>query len=268
MKIKIWKFLIMLLFPITIFTQTLNVHKNDGTVYNVDIIQIDSITFNSATKSWTSCPGTPTVSYEGQIYNTVLIGNQCWLKENLNVGTKIDGYNDDRENPQTDNGIIEKYCYMDDPENCAKYGGLYQWFEATKYFDLSSYDCNESYDLENVQGICPVGWHLPNENDYDILRQTASESGNALREVGQSNNDDEETNSSGFSALLGGRYSHQTGYSNYQSLENSGIFLSTNIDLTINCAEYTSSMSIGPDDYIGFGRHGTDMAESVRCIKD
>ena len=37
------------------------------------------------------CPGTPTVTYEGQTYNTVQIGNQCWFKENLNVGTMIPG---------------------------------------------------------------------------------------------------------------------------------------------------------------------------------
>lgn len=32
------------------------------------------------------CPGIPTVTYEGKTYNTVLIGSQCWLKENLDVG--------------------------------------------------------------------------------------------------------------------------------------------------------------------------------------
>ena len=35
------------------------------------------------------CPRTPTVTYEGQTYNTVQIGTQCWFKENLNVGTMI-----------------------------------------------------------------------------------------------------------------------------------------------------------------------------------
>ena len=35
------------------------------------------------------CPGTPTVSYSGKTYNTVQIGSQCWLRENLDVGTRI-----------------------------------------------------------------------------------------------------------------------------------------------------------------------------------
>jgi hypothetical protein len=59
------------------------------------------------------CPGLPTVDYEGQIYHTVLINNQCWLVENLNYGSRIDGVNG-----QSDNDIIEKYCYDDLPANC------------------------------------------------------------------------------------------------------------------------------------------------------
>lgn len=52
------------------------------------------------------CPGVPTVSYEGQTYNTVKIGTQCWFKENLNVGTGIH-----ITVVSSDNGLIEKHCY-------------------------------------------------------------------------------------------------------------------------------------------------------------
>ncbi len=70
-----------MLFPIAIFAQTLNVHKNDGTLYQVELSKIDSITFTSSGGGTAlSCPGIPTVSYGGQIYNTVLIGDQCWLR--------------------------------------------------------------------------------------------------------------------------------------------------------------------------------------------
>ena len=69
--------------------------------------------------------GTATVQDDdGNTYNTVLVGTQCWMKENLNIGNKIDG-----ANQQTDNGLIEKYCYNDDDANCTTYGGLYQWNE-------------------------------------------------------------------------------------------------------------------------------------------
>ena len=46
------------------------------------------------------------------------------MAENLNFGTRIDGSLD-----QTDNDIIEKYCYGNDGANCTTYGGLYQWDE-------------------------------------------------------------------------------------------------------------------------------------------
>src|SRR5208283_4895597 len=83
------------------------------------------------------CPSS--VVYAGKTYNTVLIGNQCWFKENLDVGTMISG-SDSMKN----NGTIEKYCYNDDPASCAAYGGLYQWDEAMRYSTI-----------EGSQGICP-----------------------------------------------------------------------------------------------------------------
>lgn len=90
------------------------------------------------------CPGIEQVEYEGRIYNTVQIGYQCWLKENLNVGIMIPG-STEMEN----NGIIEKYCYEDDTLNCNMYGGLYQW--------------------EETFGICPPGWRVPSDYDWKQL---------------------------------------------------------------------------------------------------
>jgi len=99
------------------------------------------------------CPSTPTVTYEGQVYNTIQILSQCWLKENLNVGTMINGSLN-----QTNNGIIEKYCYNNEPDSCTKYGGLYQWSEMMQYTTQ-----------QGVQGICPPGWHLPTDEEWKVL---------------------------------------------------------------------------------------------------
>jgi uncharacterized protein (TIGR02145 family) len=99
------------------------------------------------------CPGTPTVDYEGQVYNTIQIFSQCWLKENLNVGVMINGTIE-----QSDNGILEKYCYNNEPANCAKYGGLYEWWEMMQYTNQ-----------QGTRGICPPDWHLPMEEEWKVL---------------------------------------------------------------------------------------------------
>jgi len=91
-------------------------------IYGTDVIgdvpEINTLyTFNVI--EGIPCPGTPTVTYEGQTYKTVQIGDQCWMKENLNVGAMIPGVQE-----MEDNSILEKYCYNDEPDSCAKYGGL------------------------------------------------------------------------------------------------------------------------------------------------
>ncbi len=115
----------------------------------------DTLTFQFATNI--PCPGTPTVTYEGQVYNTIQIFGQCWLKENLNVGAMIPGAQE-----MEDNGIIEKYCYDDNPYNCNAYGGLYQWDEMMQYTPT-----------QGVQGICPPGWHIPTDEEWKVLEGAA-----------------------------------------------------------------------------------------------
>lgn len=99
------------------------------------------------------CPSSPTVIYEGQLYNTIQIFSQCWLKENLNIGTMIPG-----AEIQQDNEVIEKYCYNDDEDSCTIYGGLYQWTEMMQY-----------KTTPGKQGICPPGWHIPTDFEWKVL---------------------------------------------------------------------------------------------------
>ena len=58
----------------------------------------------------------------------------------------------------TDNGVIEKYCYNNEPDSCTKYGGLYQWDEMMQYSTQ-----------QEVQGICPPDWHLPSDEEWKVL---------------------------------------------------------------------------------------------------
>ncbi len=114
-------------------------------------VESQSYTFQFASNI--PCPGIPTIEYEGQVYNTVQILSQCWMKENLNVGTMISG-----SEQMSNNGIIEKYCYNNETDSCNKYGGIYQWNEMMSYTNQPE-----------SQGICPQGWHIPSDDEWKIL---------------------------------------------------------------------------------------------------
>ncbi len=188
-----------------------------------------------------------TVEYGGKTYNTVQIGTQCWLKENLDVGTMVTG-----STYQTNNSTIEKYCYNDDPAKCNKYGGLYQWKEAMQYSTTP-----------RTQGICPPGWHLPTKVELETLKVTVNNNGNALKAVGQGTGGGTGTNTSGFSALLSGYRVSIGGYF-YVLGYGTAFWSSTENDATY--AYYVQLNGNGSD--IGFVNHFKEVGLSVRCIKD
>jgi len=121
----------------------------------------------------TICPETVRDS-DGNTYNVVQIGSQCWMKENLNVGTRVDGANE-----QNNDSVLEKYCYSDDEANCTSRGGLYQWAEAMDLpYSCNTSDCSGSINTPH-QGICPTGWHIPTHDEWtDLERQVCADNGN------------------------------------------------------------------------------------------
>jgi len=176
-----------------------------GEGYYIKVSSNDTLTLGGTTQAW-QCGDTIVDPRDGQVYNTVLIGDRCWMAENLNIGTRIDGANN-----QTDNSIIEKYCYDDDVANCDIYGGLYQWDEMMEY--VASGD--------GVQGICPDGWHLPTDDAWKTMEMAlgmsqsqvdntgwrGTDEGGKMKETGTihwNSPNTGATNSSGFSALPGG----------------------------------------------------------------
>ncbi|MCX6278814.1 MAG: fibrobacter succinogenes major paralogous domain-containing protein [Bacteroidetes bacterium] len=131
---------------------------------------------------------------DDKVYTAVQIGAQCWMKENLNVGTKIAG-----TVTQTNNGALEKYCYDNIDANCGIYGGLYQWDEAMQYSSTPG-----------GQGICLTGWHLPTDEEWTTLISYLGGidvAGGKLKETGYAHwiaPNAGADNSSGFTALPGG----------------------------------------------------------------
>ncbi len=91
-----------------------------------------------------SCGISTVDDIDGNTYNTVQIGSQCWMKENLKA----------TKNPEGEE--ITRYCYDNDPKICETDGGLYNWNTAM----------NGSTE-ESTQGICPDGWHVPKNSEWD-----------------------------------------------------------------------------------------------------
>jgi len=139
--------------------------------------------------------------YDKCTYDTVSIGTQCWMQQNMNIGTYVTGVT-----TQTNDSNLQKYCYGNNTGNCLTDGGFYQWDEAMQYSVT-----------ELAQGICPSGWHIPTDSQFRTLVEglattncelsccwPCSPAGGALKEVGTAHwntPNNGATNSTGFTAL-------------------------------------------------------------------
>ena len=102
-----------------------------------------------------SCPNDPTVTdVDSNVYNTVQIGNQCWMKENLRTTKKADGTPIPNFNVNEITNTSEPSFYDTDTSGIplAERGYLY----------------NRSAAME----ACPSGWHLPSDAEWIIMEQT------------------------------------------------------------------------------------------------
>lgn len=112
---------------------------------------------------------------DGQKYRTVVIGTQTWMAENLNYAI---------EKEELD---FFSFCYNNVSDSCAKYGWLYTWNAAL--------------------GVCPEGWHLPNDSEWNILFNAVGGNflaGRALKSKSEWSDDGDENDAFGFSALPAG----------------------------------------------------------------
>ncbi len=198
----------------------------------------------------------PLTDIDGNVYNTVTIGDQVWMTQNL----KTKKFSDNTEIPQvTDNSTwtslsTPAFCWYKNDENSNKsiYGALYNWFAV------------------NSGKLCPSGWHVPSEKEWldleDKLGGVFLASGK-LKEVGQEHwmdPNDGATNDYGFTALPAG---YRTGQSS-GSFRTKGYYgwwwAGTEYDSTgarVRLMTYdTREIARGT----GLKRNGY----SVRCVKD
>lgn len=116
-------------------------------------------------------------TYGGTSYETIIIGSQCWFKQNLNVGTMIGNLETPDDTAPTPNSpnSVQKWCFNDVLDNCVNEGGLYTWAET---YGLSNY-CNlTTCEIPTSnQGICPTGWHLPTDAEFYVLENYLTSEG-------------------------------------------------------------------------------------------
>ena len=204
--------------------------------------------------------------YDGNHYNAVLIGNQIWMAENLKVTHYPNGdpiplvtNNTDWAN-LADTNTDDAYCFYNNDAN-SNYGVLYTYAAAI----------GDNWTRDNTvnQGVCPDGWHLPTDAEWQELVDYLGGStiaGGKMKETGTlhwNGPNTGATNESGFSALPGG----------FRNTGNGLFYEAGTYGYWWSATEYSSTHAYGR--FLGYGsaevgRNNYVKSDgfSVRCIKD
>ena len=205
---------------------------------------------------------------DGQIYKTVKIGDQIWMAENLNyVYVKVPYEFEDFASDSI------SWCNDNDPDNCVKFGRLYTWaaaMDSVGVWSESGKGCGNGVicsPVPPVRGICPNDWHLPSEDEWNILVAVVggdSTAGKVLKSTsgwadynGQSGNG---TDAYSFSALPAGEMN------SYGSVDGKiTTFWSSSEGLYFYASFARLEYGL---DKINIGTVNKFGTYSVRCIKD
>jgi len=181
--------------------------QNNGNTSSSSSVKSSSSSSVSSSSSSSSSSGGvvygESVTYEGETYKTIVIGTQTWFQRNLNYA--VEG----------------SKCYSNQESNCAIYGRLYNWATAMALPD----SCNKSFcSTSQHRGICPIGWHIPSNDDWDKLMRYVDGSigtsspynsptaGKYLKATTGWNNNGNGQDTYGFSALPNGYASPSGGF--------------------------------------------------------
>lgn len=204
-----------------------------------------------------------TDSRDGQIYKTVKIGDQIWMAENLNYADSI----------KTPSLIGKSWCYANKAENCAVTGRLYTWTAAIDSVKLATdadnpQDCglDKSCTLpDTVQGICPPGWHLPENKEWDSLLIKVGGDATALKVLKSQTGWFRQGNGSddvGFSALPAGDRINNGNFFDIGKL--AGFWSASETDYN-----YAKALDLGYcSNYAALGYYNKSFGFSVRCLKN
>jgi uncharacterized protein (TIGR02145 family) len=196
----------------------------------------------------------PLTDVDGNTYNTVTIGNQVWMAENLKVtklndGTPIQLLSEDTDWSST---RAPAYTWYDNNESMygQAYGAIYNWYAV------------------NTNILCPTGWHVPGDEEWTTLTDFLGGNeiaGGKLKEGGTKHwttPNADATNETGFTALPGG---YRSNGGQFYSVENSGYWhTSTAEDATYVWRRDMSHLHARVDRWNNNKRFGF----SVRCLQD
>jgi uncharacterized protein (TIGR02145 family) len=144
-------------------------------------------------------PGPDIVDIDGNLYHSVIIGNQTWMRENL----KVTHYRNGKFIPNMkDSSLWATFeegarCYYDNDSIMYSnlYGAFYNW-----------------YAINDSDNIAPKGWHIPSQTEWEELISYLGGkdiAGNKMKAVNYwLSSNENATNESGFSALPGGYRVH------------------------------------------------------------
>lgn len=213
-------------------------------------------------------PAQTVTDFDGNVYNTITIGNQVWMKENLKVvhynnGDQIPNVTNDTEWNKSTTGACCDYENI--PDNGVAFGKLYNW-----------------YALVDSRKLCPTDMHVPTDaewetlTDYlanngfgyqgsgnDIAKSIATTSGWKISNTpGNVGNDQTSNNNSGFTALPAGSRDHNGTFFN---LGDYCYFWTSTELLRSNCLDRNTGYN---KSYVyAYGCENT-VGSSVRCLSD
>jgi uncharacterized protein (TIGR02145 family) len=189
---------------------------------------------------------------EGHIYQTVLIGNQQWMVENLRTATYANGepianVTDNTAWTQLSSGA---WCHYDNnTANDVIYGKLYNW-----------------YTTVDPRGLCPAGWHVPTDAEWTVLTDYLggeSVAGGKMKSTtGWNSPNTGATNESAFSGLPGGG---RLNIGAFGAIGDEGVWWSSTEDDTDS--GWHSGLSYG-DGNVFRGYYIKRNGFSVRCLRD
>ncbi|MCX6793241.1 MAG: fibrobacter succinogenes major paralogous domain-containing protein [Candidatus Falkowbacteria bacterium] len=223
--------------------------------------------FTSNNSGPLACGQATVIDIDGNTYNTVQIGTQCWMKSSLRTRSKPNGTA--MTNSTADNSVThsERSCpgngvgttVPGTEADCTTYGALYEWAVAM----------NGSI-LEGAQGICPLGWHIPSDAEWYVLENYLKDNGQTCdaNRIGSYDCTAAGTKlkpggSSGYNGEFGG---DRWVVGNYFAYRDSYAVIWSS-------SRYDSSTAWHRELYSGNAgviraRNGLTFAFSVRCLKD